>query len=402
MGNTCSHDNTECIIENDNTFDTSSRNLSRNVKAPHNRSNKILKSTFSKIEEEDYIDSIYESTIIQNMTSAVYDGLDDFCASSNAKIAYKQISNEEFNEKLKETNIKIDEIIKANKPQLNSIKKSYSASNQSDSIKEYRVGPICFYDPTSNAAISYYRGDFTAEGIKQGYGEEIMANKTIYMGVYQNGKFSCEGMLVYENGDYYIGNFYNGNVCNKGTLVLTDYITYTGEWKDNKKNGYGIETCHEDESVYEGEFVNGEKEGKGVLKFKDGSYYSGNFKNSKFDGEGQFNWPDGKKYVGEFREGKIHGKGEYTWPDGNRYVGCYENGVKKGEGVYYWKSGNYFKGNFLNNNMHGEGVVNFNGGEYKVVLRFGKIIHIDVVNSKDSSQVELKEKIEQQINSIEQ
>ena len=52
--------------------------------------------------------------------------------------------------------------------------------------------------------------------------------------------------------------------------------------------------------------------------------------------------------------------------------------------------------------MHGEGVVNFNGGEYKVVLRFGKIIHIDMVNSKDNSQVELKEKIEEQLNSIEQ
>lgn len=399
MGNTCSHNNNECIIENDNTVDTSSRNLSRNVKGSNNRQNKLLKSTFSKIEEEDYTDNIYESTIIQNMTSAIYDGIEEFCASSDKKIAYKLISQEEFNKKLKETNDKLDSIIKANKIQLDLIKKSYSDNNQSES---YKVDPICFYDPTTKIPISYYRGDFTAEGIKQGYGEEILENKTIYMGIYQNGKFSCEGILIYENGDYYIGNFYNGNVCNKGTLVLTDYITYTGEWKNNKKNGYGIETCHEDNSVYEGDFVDGEKEGKGILKYNDGSYYNGSFKHSKFEGEGEFHWPDGKKYMGQFKEGKINGKGEYTWPNGNKYVGCYENGIKKGEGVYYWKSGNYFKGNFLNNNMHGDGVVNFNGVEYKVILRFGKIIHIDMINSKDNSQIELKEKIEQQLNSIEQ
>ena len=95
-------DKTECIIENDNTFDTSGHNLSRNVKGQNNRSNNLLKSTFSKIEEEDYTD-----TIIQNMTSAVYDGLEELCASSNAKIAYKVITNDEFNEKLKETNTKI-------------------------------------------------------------------------------------------------------------------------------------------------------------------------------------------------------------------------------------------------------------------------------------------------------
>lgn len=39
---------------------------------------------------------------------------------------------------------------------------------------------------------------------------------------------------------------------------------------------------------YEGEYKNGSKCGKGVLKFLDGSYYDGEFMNNEIHGRGTF------------------------------------------------------------------------------------------------------------------
>jgi len=40
--------------------------------------------------------------------------------------------------------------------------------------------------------------------------------------------------------------------------------------------------------VYEGEFVNGKKHGKGVMKYPSGGYVSGEFRNDQLQGNGVF------------------------------------------------------------------------------------------------------------------
>jgi hypothetical protein len=47
----------------------------------------------------------------------------------------------------------------------------------------------------------------------------------------------------------------------------------------------GTETAP-DESVYEGEFVLGQKEGQGVIRWKDGAKYEGNFVANQLEGRG--------------------------------------------------------------------------------------------------------------------
>lgn len=66
---------------------------------------------------------------------------------------------------------------------------------------------------------------------------------------------------------------------------------YTGEWKDDKQHGHGVETWP-DGAVYEGHYVNGMKNSQGKLKFANGSIY-----------------------IGEFQDNQIHGKGYYKWND---------------------------------------------------------------------------------------
>jgi hypothetical protein len=49
-------------------------------------------------------------------------------------------------------------------------------------------------------------------------------------------------------------------------------------------NGYGV--LEQYGQIYEGEFENNAKSGKGVLQYNDGSLYKGDFKNNLPDGEG--------------------------------------------------------------------------------------------------------------------
>lgn len=40
----------------------------------------------------------------------------------------------------------------------------------------------------------------------------------------------------------------------------------------------------------------GKKEGKGVMKFKDGRQYKGDWLRDKMHGKGVFSWPTGQRY----------------------------------------------------------------------------------------------------------
>lgn len=48
-------------------------------------------------------------------------------------------------------------------------------------------------------------------------------------------------------------------------------------------------------------------------------------------------WPDNTKYEGEFVNGKMEGKGVKTWPNGNRYEGMWKNDLQHGAGIFYSK-----------------------------------------------------------------
>ena len=71
-------------------------------------------------------------------------------------------------------------------------------------------------------------------------------------------------------------------------------------------HGHGTYTYAEGDKffgdTYVGEYVNGEKQGKGI-----------------------FTWLDGSKYVGDFLHGKKHGNGTYTRRDGSRFAGEWRN-----------------------------------------------------------------------------
>lgn len=61
--------------------------------------------------------------------------------------------------------------------------------------------------------------------------------------------------------------------------------------------------------TFDGEWVNGKPNGKGILKFNNGDYYKGNLKNGILEDEnGYFTESNGNfTYEGGFKEGKFNG-----------------------------------------------------------------------------------------------
>lgn len=81
-----------------------------------------------------------------------------------------------------------------------------------------------------------------------------------------------------------------------------------------------VELLYKNGDLYYGEVVEGQLEGKGVYRFKDGSSYEGEFKKNVFNGRGKlidvFNEVT---IVGEFQDGLAYGQCNISYSDGSTY-----------------------------------------------------------------------------------
>ena len=65
---------------------------------------------------------------------------------------------------------------------------------------------------------------------------------------------------------------------------MKDGDVYEGDWVDDKRTGKGIYKFKSG-NVYEGDFVDGKITGKGIYKFKSGNVYEGDFVDDKQEKE---------------------------------------------------------------------------------------------------------------------
>ena len=139
---------------------------------------------------------------------------------------------------------------------------------------------------------------------------------------------------------------------------------YSGDWKENKKHGYGIKIYDNKDKyegywendlrngkgtywlcigknkyrkLYTGDWKNNQKEGHGIYFYKDGSCYDGEWKNSKRDGKGLMIYANEDIYQGSWKEDKKHGHGILEKSNGDKYYGYWNSDMKEGQG-YYWYS----------------------------------------------------------------
>lgn len=204
---------------------------------------------------------------------------------------------------------------------------------------------------TSNTNSGCISGD-----CNNGYGEYKTDTYTL-KAIFKNGKANGYGLQTFEESGFYEGNFVNGLREGYGFYRWQNTgSAYTGQWKQGKQHGYGYYA--KDRKVTEaGYYQNGKLTTnlltQDFINNKKVNYCSGNCK----DGFGMYFYSNGDIYFGFFSNSKRHHIGSYIWKSGNVYIGEYYNGKANGLGDENYKPADtrYF-GSFTNGQRDGFGV----------------------------------------------
>lgn len=85
---------------------------------------------------------------------------------------------------------------------------------------------------------------------------------------------------------------------------LSNVISQTNQINESSTNNLVTQQVTETNGTYEGERVDGKKQGKGKFTWKDGSVYEGEFNNDQISGQGTLTIPSKGMYAGTFLDGK--------------------------------------------------------------------------------------------------
>ncbi|EGZ14875.1 hypothetical protein PHYSODRAFT_504737 [Phytophthora sojae] len=264
-----------------------------------------------------------------------------------------------------------------------------------------------------------YEGDFTHNEIT-GRGTYWWPNGSSYVGDVKRGKRHGRGVFV--TGDRGVpkpllfafrsheteghdvdGGGGDGHDDAKGEddvglVMAQSNARYDGEWENGLPHGCGELVFDAARNIrYEGQFVEGKREGKGHMHYAYGSVYVGDWKADVKCGQGVMTWMtprgDGELlnpedstplerydgewlndyqegfgrhvwlvnplsvsatgstsknnwYEGEFHEGLRHGRGVFFYANGARYEGEWKTNVKEGYGLFFYEDGRVFVGLF--------------------------------------------------------
>ena len=92
--------------------------------------------------------------------------------------------------------------------------------------------------------------------------------------------------------------------------------TYEGDMRRGQYHGLGYYARLDDNSQYEGHYVEGEREGFGIAVDPLGDRYDGNWKAGQKHGTGKMVYALGGSYDGEWQDGVFHGKGTIIYAGG--------------------------------------------------------------------------------------
>ncbi len=219
---------------------------------------------------------------------------------------------------------------------------------------------------------AFYQGTFDEEGLFTGNGLLTWENGDVYEGGFLQGLMHGKGTLRFSSGDIYLGGFIKGEMHGVGQWAFENGDIYTGDIaKDGLFHGQGVLISASGES-YSGEFKKNLFHGQGVFTNSDKKSYSGEFIKGEFTGAGTTTSEDEGSLVGQFKNWQAHGLGFRTDKKGNQWRGAFEDGQLNGKGEFIAITGEYYKGMFAFNRFHGEGrLTDRQGNTYQGDFKFG-------------------------------
>jgi len=145
---------------------------------------------------------------------------------------------------------------------------------------------------------------------------------TTYRGVFREGKYHGYGRLEYQDeGETYKGNWMMGKKQGRGTLWDKNNHVYIGQWRNDRRNGFGIQAFN----------VEGWVEDRNTENWliENTENYNGEFRNDAFYGQGTYRWANGTIYVGSWAANKKHGEGYFDFGSGIRSNRIFEFDVQQ-------------------------------------------------------------------------
>nr|XP_035138703.1 radial spoke head 10 homolog B isoform X11 [Callithrix jacchus] len=183
------------------------------------------------------------------------------------------------------------------------------------------------------------------------------------------------GVYTWPDGSTYEGEVVNGMRNGFGMFKCsTQPVSYIGHWCNGKRQGKGtIYYNQEGTCWYEGDWVQNVKKGWGIRCYKSGNIYEGQWEDNVRHGEGRMRWlTANQEYTGQWERGIQNGFGTHTWflkripnsqyPLRNEYIGEFVNGYRHGHGKFYYASGAMYDGEWVFNKKHGMGQLTFKNG----------------------------------------
>ncbi|KAM3127340.1 hypothetical protein pb186bvf_020566 [Paramecium bursaria] len=155
-----------------------------------------------------------------------------------------------------------------------------------------------------------------------------------------------------DDGFLYKGQLQDGKPNGFGRLYFGSRCVYEGNWMKGQKHGKGIQ--YDQNSVYEGHFDQDKKSGQGSLIFID-KQFEGDWIDDSLVGITKIKYNDGSQYEGYTKYLLRDGKGRYCY-DGGYYDGDWKNDKRQGSGRFYTNDGFFYDGNWFNDKQQGFGV----------------------------------------------
>jgi antitoxin component YwqK of YwqJK toxin-antitoxin module len=194
-------------------------------------------------------------------------------------------------------------------------------------FEEDRTGEIIvgqFTNGLPNGEIRKYDDS----GLLKYEGQEVFGNLT------GKGKLYIQGRPIYE------GGMKDGTFNDHGKYYAGGKLKYEGGFVEGWKEGFGKEYDNNGDLLREGEYKQGNREGKGIDYYVSGAKsYEGSFVENTRNGAGKAYYENGKlKAEGQYQHHLLV-SGTYYYENGERYEGDFLYGLPHGQGTLYDKNG---------------------------------------------------------------
>ena len=186
----------------------------------------------------------------------------------------------------------------------------------------------------------------------------------------------------------------------KLSYQLERYTTNSENINDDK----GIKT--KDGGLYYGDFRNFQGRlipyGKGITVYENGNKYEGEYVNGKRQGFGVYTFADGEKYEGEWDRDQQHGSGKYYYRDSynHYYDGQWDHDYMHGHGVIYYANADKFEGDFSLDEREGKGCFTFADGTILIgIWHKDSCVSIESLKTNKGENVE-KEQVKKYLSNV--